>query len=119
MPLQLLFRFSQTRLEMCFWREIDGWGDLQEAVRRLLIRSCSQHVPESAANLEQLLAAPEVQPIRNELTEVCRQLACVRQQKGGRKTYRLRVAAYFLDLAQVWRVPPRVPTALAPVFCHR
>lgn len=23
-----------TRLEMCFWREIDGWGDLQQAVRR-------------------------------------------------------------------------------------
>jgi hypothetical protein len=92
-----------TRLEMCFWREIHGWSDLQQSVRRHLIRSCSQHVPESAVNLEQTLSAPELQAIRNEITEVCRQLARVRLQKGGKKTYHLMVAAYFLDLAQVWQ----------------
>jgi hypothetical protein len=97
-----------TRLEMCFWREIDGWADLQQAVRRHLIRSCSQHVPESAVDLEQILSAPEMQVINNEITEVCRQLACVRRQKGGKKTYHLMVAAYFLDLAQVWQALRRV-----------
>src|SRR6476620_12254037 len=34
-----------TRLEMCFAGEIQGWGELQNAVRRYLVRSCSQHVP--------------------------------------------------------------------------
>lgn len=97
-----------TRLEMCFWREIDGWGDLQQAVRRHLIRSCSQHVPESAVDLEQMLSAPEMRIIRNDITEVCRQLACVRRHKGGKKTYHLMVAAYFLDLAQVWQALRRV-----------
>jgi hypothetical protein len=97
-----------TRLEMCFWREIDGWADLQQAVRRHLIRSCSQHVPEGAVDLEQILSAPEMQVISNEITEVCRRLACVRRQKGGKKTYHLMVAAYFLDLAQVWQALRRV-----------
>lgn len=97
-----------TRLEMCFFREIDGWGDLQQAVRQHLIRSCSQHVPERAVDLEQILAAPELTPIRPDITRVCEQLACVRQQKGGKKTYHLMIAAYFLDLAQVWRALRRV-----------
>ena len=34
-----------TRLEMAFLGEIRGWGDLQETVRRHLVRACSQHVP--------------------------------------------------------------------------
>jgi len=29
-----------TRLEMTFWGEVTGWGDLQHAVRQYLIRSC-------------------------------------------------------------------------------
>src|SRR5262249_55456185 len=45
-----------TRLEMCFMQEIDGWSDLQSAVRHRLIRSCSQHVPERTVNLEEVLA---------------------------------------------------------------
>ena len=32
-----------TRLEMTFWGEIEGWGDLHDKVRRHIIRSCSQH----------------------------------------------------------------------------
>ncbi|HXG09590.1 MAG TPA: hypothetical protein VNK04_07355 [Gemmataceae bacterium] len=97
-----------TRLEMCFLREIDGWGDLQGAVRHRLIRSCSQHVPESAVNLDEVLAAPELAPIRSDLTRVCRQLDRVRRTKGGRKTYHLMVACYFLDMAQVWQALRRV-----------
>ncbi len=97
-----------TRLEMCFWREITGWGDLQATVRHRLVRSCSQHVPESAVDLEKILAGPELDPIRANLTEVCLQLARIRQGKGGRKTYHLMVACYFQDIARVWRALRRV-----------
>ena len=91
-----------TRLEMSFMREIDGWGDLQESVRKYLIRSCSQHVPESSIDLKSVLAAPEIAPIREELESVCSQLADIRETKGGRKTYHLMVACYFRDLALTW-----------------
>ena len=91
-----------TRLEMSFMREIDGWGDLQQAVRRFLVRSCSQHVPEKAVNLEEVLASSELEPILSEIRAVCEELAAVRQTKGGKKTYHLMVACYFLDLAKVW-----------------
>jgi hypothetical protein len=75
-----------TRLEMCFMREIDGWGDLQKSVRRHLIRSCSQHVPESAVDLGEVLATPELAPIRAGITDACQQLAQVRLERGGKKT---------------------------------
>ena len=92
-----------TRLEMSFLREIRGWGDLQESVRKHLITSCSQHVPEKSASLDAILSAPQLAPIRDELTAVCRELAEVRETKGGRKTYHLMVAGYFRDLALVWK----------------
>ena len=91
-----------TRLEMSFMREISGWGDLQDKVRQHLVRSCSQHVPERAVDLDETLASPEVAPIRSELERVCRDLAEVRKTKGGKKTYHLMIACYFRDLAQVW-----------------
>ncbi|HEX3739425.1 MAG TPA: hypothetical protein VHV29_06835 [Terriglobales bacterium] len=91
-----------TRLEMSFMREIDGWGDLQESVRKYLIRSCSQHVPESSIDLGSVLQTPELAPIRGELESVCRQLADIRETKGGRKTYHLMIACYFRDLALTW-----------------
>jgi hypothetical protein len=92
-----------TRLEMSFMREIDGWGDLQESVRKFLIRSCSQHVPESAIDLKSVLDTPELAPIRGEIESVCHELAEVRETRGGRKTYHLMVACYFRDLALTWR----------------
>lgn len=97
-----------TRLEMCFMGEIQGWGDLQGAVRRHLVRSCAQHVPEKAVDIEEVLARSELAPIRGELSSVCAQLAEVRLTKGGRKTYHLMVACYFLDLARVWVALRRV-----------
>jgi hypothetical protein len=33
-----------TRLEMTFWGDISGWGDLQEKVRKFLVTACTQHV---------------------------------------------------------------------------
>jgi len=92
-----------TRLEMSFMGEVRSWADLQEAVRKYLVRSCSQHVPEKSVNLEDVLATPELDPIRSELTAACRELAAVRESRGGRKTYHLMVACYFRDLAQAWR----------------
>ena len=91
-----------TRLEMSFMREINGWGDLQDSVRQYLVRSCSQHVPEKAIDLATILARAELDPIRADITKVCEELSRVRLTKGGKKTYHLMVACYFLDLAQVW-----------------
>lgn len=97
-----------TRLEMSFFRELLGWSELQSKVRRHLVRSCSQHVPEKAVNLDEVLAHPCLVPIREEISEVCRQLAEIRLTKGGKKTYHLMVACYFSDLAQVWHALRRV-----------
>ncbi len=97
-----------TRLEMSFMHEINGWGDLQDKVRRHLVRSCSQHVPERAVNLDEVLSSPELAPIRNELSAVCGQLGEVRKTKGGKKTYHLMIACYFRDMANVWIALRRV-----------
>jgi len=92
-----------TRLEMTFLREITGWGDLQQSVRRHLVRACSQHVPPGAIDLDATIAAPELVPIHDEITAVCRDLSAVRLEKGGKKTYNNMIACYFLDLARVWQ----------------
>ncbi|MBX3395261.1 MAG: site-specific DNA-methyltransferase [Phycisphaerae bacterium] len=97
-----------TRLEMSFFQEINGWGDLHSAVRQHLVRSCTQHVPERAVNLHSVLADPILDPIRDEMTPICEQLAEVRMTKGGKKTYHLMVACYFHDLARVWIALRRV-----------
>jgi DNA methylase len=97
-----------TRLEMSFMREIRGWGDLQQAVRCHLIRSCTQHVPERTVDLEATLSAPILAPILDELTVVCNELAKVRRTKGGKKTYHLMVACYLHDLALAWQSLRRV-----------
>jgi hypothetical protein len=97
-----------TRLEMTFMREIDGWGDLQETVRKHLVRSCSQHVPEKSANVDELLASPELAPIRIDIASVCKALGHIRLSKGGKKTYHLMIACYFLDLARIWRTLRRI-----------
>ncbi len=103
-----------TRLEMSFMQEIAGWGDLQYNVRRHLIRSCTQHVPEKTVDLEATLSDDVLAPIHRELAGVCGQLAEVRKSKGGKKTYHLMVASYFRDLALVWhalrRVAPKAHT---------
>lgn len=92
-----------TRLEMAFMGEIRGWGDLQETVRCHLVRACSQHVPPNSVNLDEVLALPELAPIRDEITPICRKLSEVRLKRGGKKTYNNMIACYFLDLAQTWQ----------------
>jgi site-specific DNA-adenine methylase len=97
-----------TRLEMAFLGEIRGWGDLQEKVRRHLVRACSQHVPPKSVNLDEVLEARELAPIRDEIVNVCRELSSVRLERGGKKTYNNMIACYFLDMAQTWTALRRV-----------
>jgi hypothetical protein len=97
-----------TRLEMTFMGEIAGWGELQGAVRKYLVRSCSQHVPNKSINLDQVLHEDAMTPIRSEIEKICGELSEVRKTKGGKKTYHLMIACYFLDMAQVWRSLRRV-----------
>jgi hypothetical protein len=105
-----------TRLEMSFMREINGWGDLHRAVRKHLVCSCSQHVPPNALRLSEVLESPELMPIHGEITKVCRELAKVRLSRGGKKTYHLMVASYFLDLSRVWKAL-RAVTASPSTAC--
>ena len=92
-----------TRLEMTFWGEINGWGDLQHSVRRHLIHSCSQHAAAERLVLDDLLAEPVLDPIRKDLSTACRTLAEVRETKGGKKTYHTMAAAYFRDLGLMFK----------------
>jgi hypothetical protein len=89
-----------TRIEMTFLGEIIGWGDLQQAVRAHLVRSCSQHMVRFDAG--PALASSELAPIADELTTVYDQLAVERERHGGRKNYHAMVVAYFADLAHTW-----------------
>jgi hypothetical protein len=97
-----------TRLEMTFFGEIRGWGDLQATVRRHLVRSCTQHVAPIQGQTEMLLADLLLHPIQAEITEVCERLRAERDGHGGRKPYHAMVAAYFADLARVWVALRRV-----------
>lgn len=92
-----------TRLEMMFWGEINGWGDLKNVVRPSLMRSCSQHSAADKIVLGELIEDPLLSPISNEIADVTRQLDLVRHTKGGKKTYHTMIAAYFYDLAKIWR----------------
>ncbi|MGR3178319.1 MAG: DNA modification methylase [Candidatus Anammoxibacter sp.] len=91
-----------VRLEMTFWGMIDSWKDLHNAVRKNLIRSCSQHSASDKIELTEILANPLLDPIRTELTQACNSLAEIRLKKGGRKTYHTMAASYFLDIAQIF-----------------
>ena len=97
-----------TRLEMTFWREIESWGDLQDAVRKHLVRSCTQHVSRERLHLSSLLGDPCLSPILSELEPICRELEEERHLHGGKKQYHLMVAAYFADMARMWQALRRV-----------
>ncbi len=97
-----------TRLEMSFWGEVQTWGDLHPKVRKYLIRSCTQHVAADREDLDRLLADPDLTPLLDEIRPVCYQLAEERLHHGGKKPYHLMVAAYFGDLARVWKALRRV-----------
>jgi len=91
-----------TRLEMSFFGDVKGWGDLQESVRKHLIRSCTQHVSPIVAETSAILARPELEPIREEIVPICLKLEHERLSHGGKKNYHTMIAAYFSDMAKTW-----------------
>lgn len=97
-----------TRLEMCFMKEISGWSDLQSTVRQYLIRSCSQHVTNKNVNFDEILASPELDPLKPSIIATCHQLFQERNLHGGKKNYHLMIACYFLDMSRVWTALRRV-----------
>jgi hypothetical protein len=105
-----------TRLEMTFMGEIEGWGDLQGAVRRYLVRSCTQHIADLNGETYSILEDPVIEPIRREITPVCRKLEDERKHHGGRKPYHTMIAAYFCDMGRAWTALRRV-TAKGALVC--
>jgi hypothetical protein len=95
---------DSTRLEMLFWNEINGWGDLQTKVRNELIRSCSQHSAAEKLDLDTILNDKMLRPIQDDISTICKKLETVRLEYGGKKTYHTMIAAYYLDLAKVFIV---------------
>jgi DNA modification methylase len=97
-----------TRLEMTFWGDINGWSDLQETVRKYLVRACTQHVSKLNDNINTILSNPRLAVIQTELIEVYEMLKIKRLDHGGKKNYHLMIAAYFNDLADVFHSLRRV-----------
>jgi hypothetical protein len=96
------------RFEMSFWGDVNGWGDIHEAVRKHLIVSSSQHSSRERLQLPDLLRSDAVSPIRGELEGVTQQLAEVRESHGGKKHYHTMVAAYCRDISLVLQELRRV-----------
>lgn len=88
-----------ARLEMTVLGEVAGWSDLS-AIRETLVHSCTQHM--TRYDLEEALGSPALDPIRDELEPVVRELTEVKATKVGKKAYDSMVVAYFSDLAAVW-----------------
>lgn len=103
-----------TRLELTFMGEIRGWGDLQDAVRKYLVRSCTQHV--ARLDGDALLCDPLLDPIKQEIRAVYEKLKEERKQHGGKKPYHNMVVAYFYDMAKMWHALRRV-TATDSLVC--
>ena len=92
-----------TRLELCVLGDINGWSDLHDTVRSFLIRSCTQHVSKEKYQTFEFLDEPTLEPIREEMYAVCKNLDEVKAYHGGKKNYHTMIALYFLDLSIVWK----------------
>lgn len=104
-----------TRLEMTFFGEIAGWGDLQDTVRQYLVRSCTQHVSPIVGDTSNIVASKALDPIRSDIEAVVDSLEKARHEHGGKKNYHTMIAAYFLDMAKVWHDLRRVTSSGARV----
>jgi DNA modification methylase len=89
-----------TRLEMTLLGEIAGWGELQEKVRINLIRSCTQHVSPYVSATYELLNAPELRIISEDLRKIVQALDEEKNNHGGKKNYHSMIAHYFFDMAK-------------------
>jgi DNA modification methylase len=97
-----------TRLEMTFWGDISGWADLQDNVRKHLVRACTQHVSKLGDSVDSIISNPKLGVIHSELLEVYETLKEERLKHGGKKNYHLMIAAYFNDLTDVFHSLRRV-----------
>ncbi len=97
-----------TRLELTFWGEINGWGDLHQKARRQLIMSSSQHASAEYGNLEEILPEAATVPFFEDLRLVCNELASERLRHGGKKAYHIMTAGYFADMSHAWEALRRV-----------
>jgi len=105
-----------TRLEMSFFGDVQSWGDLQEAVRRHLIRSCTQHVAKFNGETYKIIEDPILTPIKSEINQTARALEVERENHGGKKPYHTMIAAYFSDMAKMWKELRRV-TSKGALVC--
>lgn len=96
------------RLEMLFWNDIDGWKDLQDKVSVNLVRACTQHVSTLKKSINGILESDLLSPIHDEIVEKYSLLASERENHGGKKNYHMMIAAYFYDMAQVFKSLNRV-----------
>ncbi|MBE0067996.1 DNA methyltransferase [Thermoanaerobacterium thermosaccharolyticum] len=92
-----------TRLELSMLGKISSWGDLQETVRKYLIRSCTQQVSKEKKDTFKYLKNELLTPIYDEIFDVCTKLDAEKELHGGKKNYHTMIALYFLDLAKVWK----------------
>ncbi|HEX8202301.1 MAG TPA: hypothetical protein VF590_17620 [Isosphaeraceae bacterium] len=92
-----------TRLEMSFFGDVTGWGDLQEVVRKHLVRACTQHVSPISSSTYESLESEELRPIRAEIGSVVERLDEERKTHAGNKCYHAMVVAYFVDMARMWK----------------
>jgi hypothetical protein len=92
-----------TRLEMSFWGNIRGWGDLGKLIRKDMIRSCSQHVSSTESEMREYLGILRNTSIYDEISAVAERLSQARKKHGGHKQYHVMIPAYFSDLYLVWQ----------------
>ena len=101
-----------TRLEMTFFRRDCRLGGIsRQRCSPHLLRSCTQHVAPLVSSTSAILASSELDPIRPEIESVVGRLDDERHAHGGKKNYHTMIAAYFLDIAKVWRQLRRVTSA--------
>lgn len=92
-----------TRLELSVLGDIEGWGDLQDVIRPGLVRSCSQMVSKETSHTFEFLEDPILEPIHDEIVDVCLKMKEEKEKHGGKKNYYTMIALYFLDLAQIFK----------------
>lgn len=93
-----------TRLEMTFLGEIETWSDLRDKVRMNLVRSCTQHVSPISEKTFSILESQTLDPIRDEMIKIVEELESEKRKHVGKKQYPTMIAAYFKDMAEVWKM---------------
>ncbi|MGB3209032.1 MAG: hypothetical protein WBB28_28915 [Crinalium sp.] len=102
---------DRTRLETYFWGEAKSWSDITEKVRNKLIISATTQTQRSGFDKNRAISKElrTVDPVVAEtLQSKISQLAELRFQKSGKKSYDLMVAGYFNDMLPVLQETYRV-----------